>query len=335
MVEQKDFPTAPATLSNDGIALWDQLSKRIITLNERAWGLRITGPEVMAWLRNFTGLTGRDQATEQLHALFILSQFMYFGSREIRVLLRAMYRDLFFIPLVQQIREKLGPGADSELRSVLEAELAATRFMGVGNPSESGVHLLYFFRQENGLSSKSFMDSAQLFVRVDENGAMGRRLRHPEVRRYVFLDDLCGSGETAVRYSKDLLPDVLAQAPETELCYLSLFATSRGLDVIDQQTVFGGHADSVFILDDSYQVFCDRSRYMAVMPDAIDAALLRSLASSYGALLVPEHPLGYGDSQLLLGFSHNTPDNTLPIIWADRMTGARRWVPVFRRYQKF
>ena len=31
--------------------------------------------------------------------------------------------------------------------------------------------------------------------------------------------------------------------------------------------------------------------------------------------------LGYRDSQLLIGFQHNTPDNTLPIIWYDEQAG--------------
>ena len=38
-------------------------------------------PMVDTWLDNFT-LPGNEAARERLHALFLLSNFMYFGSKE-------------------------------------------------------------------------------------------------------------------------------------------------------------------------------------------------------------------------------------------------------------
>ena len=40
-------------------------------------------------------------------------------------------------------------------------------------------------------------------------------------------------------------------------------------------------------------------------------------------------PLGYNDCQMLLGFHHNTPNNTLPIFWREK-----NWTPIFKRYAK-
>ncbi|MFX1257225.1 MAG: hypothetical protein ACFFAN_05175 [Promethearchaeota archaeon] len=34
----------------------------------------------------------------------------------------------------------------------------------------------------------------------------------------------------------------------------------------------------------------------------------------YGKILYPKGPLGYGGKGLLIAFSYNTPNNTLPII---------------------
>ena len=42
--------------------------------------------------------------------------------------------------------------------------------------------------------------------------------------------------------------------------------------------------------------------------------------------------LGFGDCQLLLSMEHNTPDNTLPIIWFDE--DEKMWRPIFKRYNK-
>ena len=152
--------SAPANLENSQMAAWDALTTRLVTLDERVWEGKASGPTVANWLSNFTGQTGATAEVERLHALYLLSQFMYFGSKEIRVLLRAMYRELFLLPLAQKVRAETGNVA--EFCDRMAQEKQGTRFLGVGNPSESGVHLLYYFRQENGLSKSSFLDSAQI-----------------------------------------------------------------------------------------------------------------------------------------------------------------------------
>ena len=137
---------------------FEDLKKRILVLNEKTWEGRLVWPKIEDWLSHFDGRV-TDSDTERLHALFWLSQFMYFGAREIRVLLKAVYRDLFLCPLLQEILAHDGPTTTNEaLASRVREELQSTRFIGMGNPSESGVHLLYFFRQENGLGKDLFID---------------------------------------------------------------------------------------------------------------------------------------------------------------------------------
>lgn len=324
---------APSTLSNEQIALWETLTTRLVTLDERAWEGKADGPTIENWLRNFVGRTGHNPDVEKLHALYLLSQFMYFGSREIRVLLKAMYRELYLLPLAQEIRAQAVDRADF-LHKMQDAR-EATKFLGVGNPSESGVHLLYYFRQENGLSKNAFLDSAQIYKITESNGTRRRIVRHTNIKRYVFLDDMCGSGETAIRYSKDLVPELISEIPDVELYYFSIFATSAGLDRIRRETAFGNRCGAVYELDESYKWSKENSRYLLGLAPGLDPKLLVDVASTYGATLLPNHPMGYEDSQLLLGFFHNTPDNTLPVIWCDPENGAAgHWYPIFRRYPK-
>ena len=40
--------------------------------------------------------------------------------------------------------------------------------------------------------------------------------------------------------------------------------------------------------------------------------------------------LGYNNAQALIAFEYNTPNNTLPIIWADD----NQWNSLFKRYDK-
>ncbi len=206
-----------------------------------------------------------------------------------------------------------------------------TKFMGMGNPSESGVHLLYYFRQENELLKSNFMDTAQLFT-VSNNV---RRITDPSIERYIFLDDVCGSGETALRYSQNFLTELKVQKPDVEIAYHCIFATEKGLDDVRTHTVFGANAKAIFELDASYRCVSPESRYFKHCPSPIEIAHLARIALHYGQLLAPGHAGGYHDGQLLLGFSHNIPDNTLPIVWRDSTNGSPiPWIAAMRRYMK-
>ena len=313
---------------------WDNLRVRITVLSERVWENRNQWPQVEAWLANFDGRAGFEPEVEQLHALFLLSQFIFIGSAETRVLLQSVYRDLFLIPLIQEIRIALGGCRDPKvLGMAVDDALANTRFLGVGNPSESGVHLLYYFRQENRLSKALFLDSAAVFtLTLSKDGKTERALANPDVERYIFVDDVCGSGDTAVRYSKGIVTELLSLRPDAKLHYLAMFATRKGLEKV-RTTKFGAGSAAVFELDDSYSCLSVNARILLDAPPHIDATTLEKVVMSYGQLLWPEFPAGWGNNQLLLGFQHNTPDNTLPIMWAEG-SALRPWTPAFKRYAK-
>lgn len=315
---------------------WYSLRKRVLVLNERAWDGRLEWPTVERWLENFNGDSGVDVATERLHALYLLSQMMYFGSREIRVLLRALYTDLVLAPLIQLARKRLGGSRDEAavLNKTYEC-LAKTRFLGVGNPSESGVHLLYYFRQENGLPKSMFSDAASIFSRRTVDGEIRTVLREEDVERYIFLDDLCGSGETAEKYSEDLLPRILSVGREVDLHYYSIFATSAGMSRVREKSLFAERSGAVFELDESYRSLSVSSRYLSVLPESISRDLLLRINQYYGNMVCPGNPGGFEDGQLLLAFNHNTPDNTLPIIWRDPENGSPvPWISALKRYPK-
>lgn len=322
----------PADPVSDAAECYDEMIDRILVLSDYAWERRIDKPAIDRWLENFNGRSGIEPYTEKLHALYLLSQLLFFGVREMRVLLKALYRDLFLIPLIQENRAQNGGTRDPlALSHALSEALNATRFLGVGNPSESGVHLLYYFRQENALRKNQFMDTAQIFT--NEGGA--RRVRNPDIRRYVFVDDVCGSGETAAIYSRDFLEELKATDPTIELSYLCVFATAAGLQNVRNDTVFGERAQAIFDLDESYRSLSEKSRYFKIRPHSIDFDTAKAVALHYGNLIAPRHGGGFGDGQLLLGFSHNIPDNTLPIIWRDTSNGSPvQWTAAMPRYMK-
>jgi hypothetical protein len=310
--------------------LMESLIAKIKTLNETVWEHRATEPAIADWLDNFAP-SNPPNPDERAHALFLLSNFMYFGSRQIRELLKALYRDLYRYPIVEAIRRANHDTLDSNVIDPLyKAERKATRFLGVGNPSESGCHLLYYFRQENGLSKDLFIHTHQVFTRL---GGAPLQLRDPAITRYVFIDDFCGSGKQGTAYSRDLVEDIKRLNPNAFVAYYVLFATTHGISKIKTQTAFDT-ARAIYELDGSFKSFSVDSRYFRTALPEIDRGFCEQMCRTYGERMVAApHALGFEDSQLLIGFHHNTPDNTLPIIWFDE-PGGLAWKPIFRRYPK-
>ena len=305
-----------------------QIMAKIKSLSETIWDNYATEPEILDWLANFTGRS-IDASTEQLHALYLLSNFMYFGSRQIRELLRVVFRDLFKYPIVESIRKSHGDTVECSLiESEFTTELEQTRFLGVGNPSESGYHLLYYFRQENSLPKTNFIHAHEVFTRATTGPTL---LRSPQLKRYIFIDDFCGSGQQGIAYSRDVVDHIKSLNPDSFVAYYMLFGTEIGIKRIRSETRFDD-VQPVFELDSSFKVFSTTSRYFSEGFQMISKQDAENICSTYGYILEPQHPLGFSDGQLMIGFHHNTPDNTLPIFWHDEPVVS--WKPIFRRYPK-
>jgi hypothetical protein len=312
----------------------DTLRTKIKVLNEIIWEGRCNAPEVKRWLANFGGGVLNDPDVERLHALHLLSHLSYFGIREIRELLKAMYRDLFRYPIVQEIRAANGWTRDAVvIERLFEQEVLATRFVGMGNPAESGTHLLYYFRQVNRLPKDLFVSENRLLT---ESARSGNALFNPgNLRHVVFIDDFCGSGTQSVQYSRGILSDLQHVAQQTgqaiDLMYLVLFGASAGLAHARAHSSFDTIA-AVHEFDNSFKVFCPDSRIFRKCPPGVSQQQSEEMARAYGLQLEPAQPLGYLDGQLLLAFHHNIPDNSLPILWSDNPQ--LPWESILRREPK-
>lgn len=327
----------PAALSTD---TFNFLRSRITVLNTRSWENKLQWNIVENWLGNFDGRSGHDKEVEQLHALFILSQFMYFGGREVRVLLRALYREMIVVPFVQRARKSQQNTRNLKtIEAQLKVMLDNTKILGIGNPSESGPHLLYFFRQENSLSKKRFMGASEIIeASRAKNGTFARSIRHPSVTDYFFIDDVCGSGDTACKFSDSVLEEIasMVDTSKVKFHYYSIFGTEAGIKTIRDKTVFGENSGAIYELDETFVSLSANSRFLKNHPHDIDPDIVRKVCLHYGELLWPGLPGGFDDNQLVLGFGHNTPDNTLPIFWGHPDHKAKiAWEPAFQRHWKY
>jgi hypothetical protein len=99
------------------MSLTDNLTSKIKTLSEVLWERRALGPQLELWLANYRGLVGTAER-ERIHALFLLSNFLYFGEREMRELIRALYRDLYKYPIIEELRRSNDDTIDSNVLSL-------------------------------------------------------------------------------------------------------------------------------------------------------------------------------------------------------------------------
>ena len=334
----------------------DEIYKRIEVLNFTLWENRAFKTHIEEWLSNFKNENDKD------YALYMLSRMMYFSAANIRNLLKTLYRDKIRYPIIREIRKHNSNTLDSKiLESEFFEELKNTRFLGVGNPSESGVHLLYYFRQENNIPKDLFVNTDDLVVyEQDELGNLHAKLRDKfkNVKRFVFIDDLCGSGQQATSNDSNVrrcVNNLRSFIPLSNISYLMLFGLKSGIEhvrkFIEPSTgsFLYDYVDAVIELDESYKCFSEKSRYFTNI-DNYDKIIAKDVAYRYGYELsfqlaakqgfvspdlekiAAHRALGFGNNQLLISMHHNTPDNTLPIMWFDEDKSI--WTPIFKRYNK-
>lgn len=314
----------------------EALMKQVRLLLESVWENRVDLRDVGEWLDQFAD-SADPARSERLQALFLLSQFMYFGAFEVRALLRALYRDHVQYPVIERTRRANGDTVDRAfINAALADELAGSRFVGLGNPSESSSHLLYYFRQENRLAKSLFIGPDQIFYFARHDGGFIQVIRDDAIRRYFLIDDLCGSGKQVEEYAMNIavpLKELGAKADlAIEVSYLALIGTRDGMTHVQDMGCFD-RVECVVELDPSFKCFDEKSRYYANEQPPISREFAQAMCRRLGEKLYPKYPLGYEDGQLLLGFSHNTPDNTLPIFSFDEPDGLA-WTPIFKRYAK-
>lgn len=145
-----------------------------------------------------------------------------------------------------------------------------------------------------------------------------------EDQQLVFFDDLIGSGNQAIKFARKHFV-TLGRKPY----YAAIFGIADGIAAIRNCGLYG----EVFVgkrLPNSDAAFHPESTLFS----SGEKEAIKNLCSKYGSELYPSDPFGYDNSQALIAFSHNTPNNTLPIIWAgaaSESTPSFSWHPLFPR----
>lgn len=336
---------------DDYIRIKEDNIQKIKDLSTWIWKADIDNTKINNWLLNFNGLVDQNKEHEELNSLFLLKQYMYFGQRELREMLKSAYHNLFYKPLLHHLKYTENVPS-SNLENELKSNLSKTRFLGIGNVSESSSLLLYYFRQINSLEAKLFWHVHQVFQYNQDNVlSLTSNENGDFIENYIFLDDISGSGTQAYSFftGKDreekivgleVVEQIKKKNPNANIYYITLFSTHKSNEKLAQ--IADLKIKSVFLLDETYRVFNNKSRYFPSKEEnhesQIDESRLdelnysKRISEKYFSLLNLDsyYKYGFKNSQLLLSFFYNTPNNTLPIFWVKNDS----WENIFKRYEK-
>lgn len=284
-----------------------ELFKRLTLTNDIVWNNKLSKIDVENWLSNFKGEVF-DIPYERQLALWLLVNFVYYNENEVRHLCKTLYRDFIHRMLIEKNETK-----ESDIEKAFESIFHVSRFFNLGMPGESGAYILYYFRQENKLPLQSFISHpAKLPSFVDI---------------IVFVDDVTLSGTQANKYLRDTM-DYFKDKTKILLTFIS---TDEAVQLLRKSDI---HVLSCITLDNRSKCFSENSSLFHDCRSKIEDC--RKFAMVYGRKSlqfhpVSLHPLGYMGGEYAFGFFYNTPDNTLPIFWADN----QGWSPIMRRYEKY
>ena len=149
--------------------------------------------------------------------------------------------------------------------------------------------------------------------------------------RVFLLDDFVGSGNQATKtwaetIGRRSLSDFQQENNHIKFIYLALAGFEEGRQQIEEATPMEVMIGEEY--DDRFKCFSDNS---IIYEDHGHRNNARAVMMAKGLMLFPQHPLGYDGIQGAVAFHHNTPNNSLPVIWK-RMED-KGWCPLFERFE--
>lgn len=282
------------------------------------------------WLEQFEGAE-RDVAFD-----FVMHRLVFISDAEVAHLIEIAYPDVLEPRLLRRAAGDLGLPAyrvhaissDPEFRALRRRTL----FLGLSDGAR-----LDRLRRASGLSHEQFVQD--YLIDMDQAASAKTELTKALVkqglpgdatfRQIVLVDDFSGSGRTLVRLEGEppihkgklvKFADRLAQLTENEIvsedvqvALLLYVATAQAVDQVHTTKADIGLGE--WTIDVAQLLVPD------VRVDHTDEAMVELCYAYYDQGTADEHkaetPIGYEDCALPLVLGHNTPNNSVCLLWAE------------------
>lgn len=283
-------------------------AEEIIGLVEK-WGpyqgQQITSTDVVAWLRQFGSV--RDQ-----RLMFkLLQNIRFYTQWQIQQKLTEAHQSVTLSGLVTIV-----PGRSNTSRSdILVSHL--------GSLGQSGIEFARLYAQSNRINRKDNVISGVPTL-------LGQKLeKNSKVQAVVFVDDFVGTGGSLMHWVSELNGPNYRTLRDKNLKTVIIVITGfvDSLDSIEEGLVSINENNRLYIidqLDDTDRAFSSTSPIWDTDAERVEA---KGIAISCGERLEAKIPLGFGDSEALVVFPNNCPNNSLPILWKK----TEKWRPLFER----
>ena len=270
-------------------------------------GSEIQATHVRAWLDQF-------ETNIQRRLMFSLLQKVNFYNEErIRERIRSLHQRV-----QEDIAQKgVGRLADKRTR---RADILLSSF---GTPAKSGSSYARRYADEN----RVYVKNVAAFNEIPEKLTMDN-----QIEAIVFVDDIIGSGTTAVSDLNRLnkMCGELLNENEVKVFITAICGLHTGLDKLQTAITEVPFETEVFVSDsltEAAQCFSDESE---VFPSPKDRETAKGITLEIGKRLEKKTPLGFQENQLLVVFADSCPNNTLPILRKES-TKNLMWRPLFKR----
>lgn len=302
------------------------------------------------WLSQF------DSPAERRRLIsFLRHELIFISSQEMTQAIACVYPDFIKRDLILRVAHELGISPYS-VRTVVGSDAfrtlrRKTLYLGLSD----GARLDRLRRSSPELSHEQFWLSPELGSHavetmkekladaIDDQQLLGE----PQFRHVVFVDDFYGSGTSLLHKKRGVWGGKLGRArahlnddlrggedplleENAEVTVVIYVASQQAEEHIQTAMALFEPSWRLKVIQRlPLEVACDEPDMVAVCEGFFDPVLVDKHKK------VPT-PLGYGDAALPLVLHHNTPNNSLSILWADSTDreGSLDRHALFRRYER-
>ena len=269
-------------------------------------GRQITSEDVRTWIEQV-------ESNVERRILFkILENVRFFREPEVREKLEQAHK---------RIRSKLPPFVKKS-----RAQRRDDIFVTYGDgPGKSGAHYASIYAAVNEIAPTNIVVPGEVVSTVDSvrsGGQVG----------VVLVDDMLGTGNNMVERLSDLTAAFREAGIGTEvpLSVVVLCGTPKGETAVRAFLEREMENADLEVCETIDEGSCAFPNGLGFWESEEEKSMAKTLARDLGARVQKRTPLGYQEQGMLLTFSRNCPNNTLPILHGNGR-GEKSWRAIFPR----
>jgi hypothetical protein len=197
---------------------------------------------------------------------------------------------------------------------------------------KSGPALVTEFRRENQVYYKHCGSLDDVIEIITGKSEQSRSLKEGSRWLLVIVDDFVGSGNSGAGYITTAIETLDQKCPGWEsrchLSYAFVCGFERGAEVIEAAS---NDRVSVVIADPLEEKDRAFSAEAGIFKDERERGIAKALFHKIGSFLEKKQPLGHEDSEALVVFPTNVPNNSLPVFYKQGRFEGKLWTPLFPR----